>query len=189
EGPYQPENRGFDESFIHGAGGIGQKFPGSCADVPGNTYFDPVFRHNGKFVKTKGYCTDVLFKATLGWIKSVKDKKQPFFAYLSTNAPHSPFIAPPEYQKYYENLGFGSKPAGFYGMIEHIDMNIGVMMDKLEEWKLLESTVVIFTSDNGMTRGGSGLMGFEGQPQVELGRKQDGSVMMSYNAGMKGLKG
>ena len=64
EGPYQPENRGFDESFIHGAGGIGQKFPGSCADVPGNTYFDPVFRHNGKFVKTKGYCTDVLFKAT-----------------------------------------------------------------------------------------------------------------------------
>ena len=74
-------------------------------------------------------------------------------------------------------------------MIEHIDMNIGVLMDKLEEWKLLESTVVIFTSDNGMTRGGSGLMGFEGQPQVELGRKQDGSVMMSYNAGMKGLKG
>ena len=189
EGPYQPENRGFDESFIHGAGGIGQKFPGSCADVPGNTYFDPVFRHNGKFVKTKGYCTDVLFKATLGWIKSVKDKKQPFFAYLSPNAPHSPFIAPPEYQKYYEDLGFGSKPAGFYGMIEHIDMNIGVLMDKLEEWKLLESTVVIFTSDNGMTRGGSGLMGFEGQPQVELGRKQDGSVMMSYNAGMKGLKG
>ena len=55
-------------------------------------------------------------------------------------------------------------------MIEHIDMNIGVLMDKLEEWKLLESTVVIFTSDNGMTRGGSGLMGFEGQPQVELGR-------------------
>ena len=100
----------------------------------------------------------------------------------------APFIAPPEYQKYYEDLGF-DKPAGFYGMIEHIDMNIGVLMDKLEEWKLLESTVVIFTSDNGMTRGGSGLMGFEGQPKVELGRKQDGSVMMSPPKGMKGLKG
>ena len=87
DGPYQRRIVGFDESFIHGAGGIGQKFPGSCADVPGNTYFDPIFRHNGKFVKTKGYCTDVLFKATLGWIKSVKDKKQPFFAYLSPNAP------------------------------------------------------------------------------------------------------
>ena len=53
-------------------------------------------------------------------------------------------------------------------MIEHIDMNIGVLMDKLEEWKLLESTVVIFTSDNGMTRGGSGLMGLKANPRSNL---------------------
>ena len=36
-------------------------YPGSCGDAPGNTYFDPAILHNGTFVKTKGYCTDVFF--------------------------------------------------------------------------------------------------------------------------------
>ncbi len=39
EEAYQPQRRGFDEVFIHGAGGIGQTFPGSCGDAPGNSYF------------------------------------------------------------------------------------------------------------------------------------------------------
>ena len=33
---YQPYNRGFSEVFIHGAGGVGQKGPGSMADFPPN---------------------------------------------------------------------------------------------------------------------------------------------------------
>ena len=189
EAPYQPENRGFDESFIHGAGGIGQKYPGSCADVPGNKYFDPVFKHNGTFVKTKGFCTDVLFEATLGWIEEVKDSDQPFFAYLSTNAPHSPFVAPPKYQKRYTDLGFPAKPAGFFGMIENIDDNLGRMFAQLGTWGLLENTIIIFTSDNGMTTSGCGLRGKEGRPQVKLGTDAEGNAMMTYNAGMKGLKG
>ncbi|MGJ8650902.1 MAG: arylsulfatase [Opitutaceae bacterium] len=189
ENPYQPENRGFDETFIHGAGGIGQAYKGSCADVPGNKYFDPVFKHNGTFVKTEGYCTDILFKATLGWIQSVKDSDQPFFAFLSTNAPHSPFIAPPEYQKHYQDLGFNKNAAGFYGMIEHIDFNMGLMFEQLDAWGLLENTIVIFTSDNGMTTSGCGLKGKAGRPHVKLGTDKQGNAMMSYNAGMKGLKG
>src|SRR5437016_3137505 len=38
EDAYQPQQRGFDEVLIHGAGGIGQTYPGSCGDAPGNTY-------------------------------------------------------------------------------------------------------------------------------------------------------
>jgi len=41
EEPYQPHQRGFSEAFIHGAGGIGQSYDCSCADVPNNSYFDP----------------------------------------------------------------------------------------------------------------------------------------------------
>ena len=55
EEPYQPHKRGFDEAFIHGAGGIGQAYKCSCADAPGNKYFNPTIRHNGSFVKTEGY--------------------------------------------------------------------------------------------------------------------------------------
>jgi len=37
EAAYQPDRRGFDEVYIHGGGGIGQIFPGSCGDAPGIT--------------------------------------------------------------------------------------------------------------------------------------------------------
>ncbi len=55
EAAYQPGRRGFDEVFVHGGGGSGQSYPGSCGDAPGNTYFDPTFLHNGVFEKIKGY--------------------------------------------------------------------------------------------------------------------------------------
>ena len=74
EDAYQPYNRGFGETFIHGAGGIGQSYPSSCADFPPNRtdkYFDIVALHNDTIVQTKGFCTDVFFQAALGWIKKL----------------------------------------------------------------------------------------------------------------------
>jgi len=183
EEKYQPENRGFDEVFIHGAGGIGQAYDCSCADAPDNKYFDPVIRHNGSFVKTKGFCTDIFFRAGLGWIRDAAEKEAPFFAYITTNAPHGPFIAPPENTKRFTDFGFEEKTAGFYGMIENIDENVGLLLGKLSEWDLMEDTVVIFMSDNGMTGGGSGRAG------KALGTGENGSGMFPFNAGMKGLKG
>ena len=183
EEAHQPHQRGFDEVFIHGAGGIGQGYKCSCADVPGNKYFDPVIRHNGSFVKTKGYCTDLFFTAAMGWMKEQKEKKEPFFAYITTNAPHGPFIAPPSNTKRFTDLGFPAKNAGFYGMIENIDENMGRLMKKLAEWSLEENTVLIFMSDNGMTGGGSG------RAKQSLGKTKDGKPMMMFNAGQKGLKG
>ena len=181
EEPYQPHKRGFDEAFIHGAGGIGQKFNCSCADVPGNKYFDPVIRHNGSFVKTDGYCTDLFFTAGMGWIKEMKAKRKPFFAYISTNAPHGPFIAPPQNAKKFTDLGFSERDAGFYGMIENIDENMGRLMGKLDQWDLSKNTILIFMSDNGSVGG----MVREGS---KLGTSQDGKPMEGFNAGMKGAK-
>jgi arylsulfatase len=181
EEPYQPHKRGFDEAFIHGAGGIGQKFNCSCADVPGNKYFDPVIRHNGSFVKTNGYCTDLFFTAGMGWIKDMKEKSKPFFAYISTNAPHGPFIAPPKYAKKFTDRGFSERDAGFYGMIENIDKNMGRLMEKLDQWDLNKNTILIFMSDNGSVGG----MVREGS---KLGTSKNGKPMEGFNAGMKGAK-
>ncbi len=104
ETAYQPDRRGFDEVFIHGGGGIGQSYPGSCGDAPGNTYFNPAILHNGTFEKTRGYCTDVFFNQALRWIESVKGRK-PFFCYLPTNAPHAPLQVRPEDEKRYADPG------------------------------------------------------------------------------------
>ncbi len=163
EAPYQPNKRGFDEVFIHGGGGIGQSFPGSCGDAPGNTYFDPAILHNGKFEKTKGYCTDVFFGQATKWIEAQKGKK-PFFAYIALNAPHTPLQVPPEYEKIYAGQ-VKSNTAKFFGMIANIDDNVGTLLAKLKDWGIERDTLVIFMNDNGGT-GGIGV----------------------YNAGMRGAK-
>lgn len=178
EEQYQPGKRGFDEVFIHGGGGIGQAYACSNADAPGNKYTNPVIRHNGTFVQTHGFCTDVFFHAALGWIKAKSETKQPFFCYIATNAPHGPFIAPKKNAKRFTDLGFSTETAGFYGMVENIDENMGLLLAKLDDWKLTDNTLLIFMSDNGMTGGGSGVPGKEVAPGYPFD-----------NAGQKGLKG
>lgn len=163
--PYQPGNRGFGEVFIHGAGGIGQSFPGTQGDVPGNGYFDPVIKHNGTFVQTQGYCTDIFFQQALRWIRKQQETdREPFFVYLPTNAPHSPLIVSDKYKDPFLDR-VGEDLAAFYGMIENIDDNMGLLMEKLEEWGLAEDTLLIFMTDNGTARGND-----------------------IYNAGMRGRK-
>src|SRR5687768_3653878 len=90
EDAYQPNRRGFDEVFVHGAGGIGQTYPGSCGDAPDNTYFNPAIWHNDKFERTEGFCTDVFFRQALSWIDQRRKGAQPFFCYITPNAPHAP---------------------------------------------------------------------------------------------------
>ncbi len=152
EAAHLPAQRGFDESFIHGAGGIGQTYPGSCGDAPGNKYFDPAILHNGKFVKTKGYCTDVFFNQALDWIDSQRKQKTPFYVHISPNAPHGPLICPEADEKKYSGK---VKPdvAKFFGMISNIDDNVGKLLAKLQEWDLENDTIVIFMTDNGGTAG------------------------------------
>ena len=154
EDAYQPYNRGFSEVFIHGAGGIGQSYQGSCADFPPNRekegrYFDNVILHNDTLVQTRGFCTDVFFQAALGWIKKQRESGTPFFAYISTNAPHGPMIAPERYKRRFADVGWDASTQGRYGMIENIDDNFGLLMRKLDEWKLWDNTLVIFMTDNG----------------------------------------
>jgi choline-sulfatase len=162
EDAYQPGKRGFDRVFIHGGGGIGQSFPGSCGDAPGNSYFDPVIRSDGEFVKTKGYCTDVFFDTALEWIDQKRKEDKPFFCYVATNAPHGPLDCPPGSDTKYlapleaagiENPTQREKIAKFYGMIENIDTNMGKLLAKLDDWDLAEDTLVVFTTDNGTATG------------------------------------
>lgn len=166
EPEYQPGKRGFGEVFIHGAGGIGQSYPGSCGDAPGNKYFDPMILHNGTFEKTRGYCTDVFFDKALAWIGEVKDRG-PFYCHLATNAPHTPLQVRPEDEARYA----GKVPpatAKYLGMVANIDDNVGRLLAKLDEMGLSKNTLVIFMNDNGGTGGvnvwNAGMRGAKGTP-------------------------
>ncbi len=184
EDAYQPYNRGFSEVFIHGAGGIGQNHrKTTCVDFPPNLegegkYFDNAILHNDTIVMTKGFCTDVFFQAALGWMKKQYDSRTPFFAYITPNAPHGPLIAPEKYKKRFEDLGWDDNTAARYGMIENIDDNFGLLMQKLDEWNAWDSTLVIFMTDNG----GAGVRG-GGSATL------NGEHVKMFNAGFKFGKG
>ena len=152
EPDHWPSRRGFDEMFIHGAGGIGQSYPGSCGDAPGNTYFNPAILHNGKFEKTNGYCTDVFFTQALKWIEATQGK-QPFYAHIATNAPHAPLDVRPEDEARYADKVPDKDVAKFFGMIANIDDNVGKLLAKLNELGIERDTLVIFMNDNGGTVG------------------------------------
>lgn len=149
EDAYLPNKRGFQEIFIHGAGGIGQTYAGSCGDAPGNKYFDPAIWHNDKFVKTKGYCTDVFFGEATRWLDQKRKDKTPFFCVITPNAPHAPYICPEKYAEPYQDKGLSKDEANYYGMIANIDENFGKLMAKLKEWDIEKNTLVVFMTDNG----------------------------------------
>jgi arylsulfatase A-like enzyme len=153
EPDHLPSARGFDEMFIHGCGGIGQSYPGSCGDAPGNKYFNPAILHNGTFVKTTGYCTDVFFAQATKWIESVKGKDEPFYCQITPNAPHAPLDVRLEDEARYKDKVKQPNIAKFFGMIANIDDNVGRLLDKLKDWGLEKNTLVIFMNDNGGTAG------------------------------------
>ncbi len=167
EAAYQPDRRGFDETFIHGGGGIGQTFPGSCGDAPGNTYFDPAILHNGTFVKTYGFCTDLFFTRAIEWMDDNVDTHKPYFALITPNAAHEPLSCPPEYERFYAGK-VEPKAAKFFGMISNLDDNFGRLLGKLDEWGYERDTLVIFMTDNGGTSGvnifNAGMRGAKGTP-------------------------
>jgi arylsulfatase len=155
EAAYRPESRGFDEVYIHGCGGIGQIYPGSCGDAPGNTNINPTLWHNGKFEKTTGYCTDLFFSQAIKWMDVKRTAKQPFFAYITPNAAHLPHVVPKEYyERYLGKTGVNENTAKFLGMIENVDTNFGKLLAKLDEWGIADNTLVIYLGgDNGGTDG------------------------------------
>ncbi|MGJ8691863.1 MAG: arylsulfatase [Thalassotalea sp.] len=174
EDKYLPQNRGFDEVLMLGAGGIGQYSLGDFKPNTKNPYFDNVLLHNDTVVKTKGFCTDVFFDAGLSWIKRQIDAEQPYFAYISLNAPHGPMYAPEQYKRRFLDQGYDKSTAARYGMVENIDDNLGEMMKTLEKWHALENTLIIFMTDNGMS-------------MAPIKKKGAGKIA-PFNAGMKGHK-
>ena len=142
--PNLPHHRGFDESVYHMGWGVM-----SVAEPWLNDNFDDFYYHNGRLEQYKGYCTDVWFDLSMKWMKERRERNEPFFLYLPTNAPHGPAWVPQKYKKLYEGKG----PAGFFGMIANLDENIGRLDEFLRASGLSDNTIVIFMNDNGGTAG------------------------------------
>ncbi len=76
-------------------------------------------------------------------IEFVKENQdRPFFLYLPHSMPHIPLYVPDD--------AYDPDPDNAYNcVIEHIDAEVGRLMDTVRELKLDDNTIVIYTSDNG----------------------------------------
>jgi len=164
--PCRPQDKGFDHAVWHLGGGVG-----NGPDFWENDYYDDTFMVNGAWQKFDGYCTDVWFREASDFVSKQRD--HPFFLYLSTNAPHDPYIVPDKYAALYEASGMPPAMAKFYGMITNIDENLGRFRKHLDDLGLSENTLLIFLTDNGTTAG-----------WIDPKAGYD-----YFNAGMRGWKG
>ncbi|MBN9518593.1 arylsulfatase [bacterium] len=142
--PHRPIDKGFHESVYHLGWGQLQSTPEFDWPLVDGRYF-----HNGTEKRYRGHCTDFWFDSAMAWMKERKTRGEPFLCYLPTNAPHAPHIDLDEYVRPYQGRG----PAGFFGMIAHVDRRFGDLDRFLAAEGLRDNTIVVFMTDNGGTSG------------------------------------
>ena len=145
EEPNLPNDRGF--TFFHGF--LGDMMDDYWTHLRGGVNW---MRLNKKTITPKGHATEIFSRWAIEYLrKQAKDKTKPFFLYLAYNAPHFP-IQPPEdwlrkVQKREPQLDL--KRATNVAFVEHMDHEIGKVLDAVEELGIARDTLITFSSDNG----------------------------------------
>lgn len=164
-----PENFGFDINLGGGAAG---------GPYGGKGYFSPYNNPRLPDGPPGEHLPDRLATEAASFIE--KNKDQPFFAYFSFYDVHTPLMAREDLRKKYEEkrkkLGLKDEwgregprdvrltqdHVVYAAMVEAMDQAVGKVLAKLDELKLRDHTLIIFTSDNG------GLSTSEGWPTSNL---------------------
>ncbi len=104
------------------------------------------------------------------------EEDKPFFAYISTNTPHAPYVAKKEDMKVIEGLykestfpvkneNLKKSLVPYLAMVRNIDTNVGSLLDFLDNKGVRGIPIVVFLTDN------RSIMGIK-----------------YFNAGMRGMK-
>jgi len=138
EKKFWPDQQGFD---LNVAG---------CAMGQPPSYFSPYKIPTLTDGPDREFLSDRLTVEAVKFIR--QNQQQPFFIYLPHYAIHTPLMAKPEVIAKYKKKADPKAPhhnAVYAGLIESVDDSVGVILRTLDELKLADHTIVIFTSDNG----------------------------------------
>jgi len=156
----RPSSFGFDEQYgffmshslyaPEGSDGIvDQKIEGDWTDPyiwSGQRNGPCAIYRNYIEIKEKAYLTDRITDESIDFIN--KYKNDPFFLWVSYNAPHTPLQAPQEYVDKFEHIQDPVKRV-YRAMISKLDDEIGRFMKYLAQSDLEKNTIIFFISDNG----------------------------------------
>jgi len=181
--------QGFDEFYGY-----------NCQRVAHN-YYPYHLWHNQEKIMLEGnegtgqeiYAPDLIHEKSLEFIE--KNKDSTFFMFYATPLPHAELLLPEKYiEKYkgkllpetkhegvddgptYKNGGYGSQEhphAAFAAMINHLDSQVGDIVNKLEELGIADNTIIVFTSDNGPHREGGADPDYFDSNGIYQGYKRD----------------
>ncbi|MBK9731726.1 MAG: sulfatase-like hydrolase/transferase [Chitinophagaceae bacterium] len=152
----------------------------------GSGHQDADFNYNGTTKNMVGHVTDVLTDSTVALINRVNE---PFLIYICYSATHSPYKPRTEDKHLYENevmpipdnfapyevnypnfltegnlvspdsAGLSEDYLGYFQVMAGVEEDLTKIYDALENKHILDSTLIIFTSDNGFLMGEHYLQG------------------------------
>lgn len=134
---FLPTKQGFDSYF-------GIPYSNDMGTKPARPNFPPLpLMRDDKVIETEPDQAQLTKRYTEEAVKFITaNKDKPFFLYLPHTMIHFPLAASADFK--------GKSKMGFIGdTIEEIDWSVGQITKTLDELKLNENTLVIFTSDNG----------------------------------------
>ncbi|MCW3815973.1 sulfatase-like hydrolase/transferase [Micromonospora sp. DR5-3] len=153
----------------------------------GSPYYGASMYRGGRPETVHGYLTDVLAEDAGTFLRAEVGRPEPFYLSLHFTAPHKPWRGqhPPEVESVYRDCAFASCPqepwhpwlplvagvpiggeadtraalVGYFAAVTAMDSAIGRLLDRLDELGLIDSTLVMFSSDNGFNAGHHGIWG------------------------------
>lgn len=166
-GDSQVVQHGFDHWFVHQRGG--------------GPYNNAPMIRDGKLVNEPGYVTNVITDDALEFLDMHVEDENPFYLSVHYTAPHSPWTGhPQDIVDSYDDCAFNSCPQeprhpwagglsnclgnremlkGYFAAVTAMDMDVGRIIDKIEELGLRDDTLILFFSDNGFNCGHHGFWG------------------------------
>ena len=145
---YTPLDRGLDEFFgILGGGHYYLPRPSGARPDTRGSYTTPI-RRNREPIDEPRYLTTAFGEEAAAFIEQQRRLQSPFFLYLAFNAVHTPLEATAEYLDRFNGIA-DPRRRTYAAMQAAMDDALGLVMQALESTGALDSTLVIFTSDNG----------------------------------------
>lgn len=161
EDQYLPWKRGFNSYFGYLTGTEDyythhRCFHSMCGVDMWSSKYGPVNNTWGE------YSTHLFARKAIEAIDN-RDKTKPMFLYLAYQSVHGPLQVPERYTKPFEHIK-DQKRRNYGGMVLAMDESIFNVTQHLRKLKMLENTIIIFSTDNGgITSGGGNNWPLRGQ--------------------------